>query len=249
MQPKTKTHEAYEYLERYQGLTNPDNLRFIRWLRDAKSLLKTNAIDAYVLQGFAHMALGDADLAVQSLKKAHLLNHDLASYNYAVALHRIGNFAQSHEVCLGLLKKDPYNHKVIAVAIGNAGRQSDIGMLDEIFDLLDGSLACRQDAKQFINKVLDNLKQANISRENFARINQLVVKFLTKRYFGNSHIETTVTQTEIGNMLDVNIYLNNVSIDDCLRWNDAFLDVLIDDDKLHFDDYKNILVHFIPKGA
>ncbi|STY93229.1 hypothetical protein [Moraxella bovis] len=100
MQPKSKTQEAYEFLQSYQGLTNPDNLQFHRWLRDGKNLVQTSAADGYILQGFAYNLLGNTILSLDSMKKAKLLNNYFGKVNYAGLLNRLGRYVGTKKVYL-----------------------------------------------------------------------------------------------------------------------------------------------------
>lgn len=250
MQPKTKTHEAFEELKGYQGLTNPDNFKYLSWLHSGKNLVKTNAVDGYVLQGFANMVMGHADLAVANMKKAHLLKDDLASYNYAVALFNVGNSAESYQVCLDLIKKDPSNQMVVIVAIGNANRSLSIEMLERALALtdVDSEYIKSQSEKtiQFITATLECLQRIGLPREKFVYMTSLLMKFLSSRYFGACHLDIGVSQTEAGNILSMDVYLYNVTSDDCLRFDDEFLDVLIDDKNLDYNDYKDVMIHLVP---
>ncbi|UNU73285.1 hypothetical protein LU293_09505 [Moraxella nasovis] len=250
MIPKTKTHEAYEYLKNYHGLTNPNSFKYLSWLNSAEKLIKTDPVDGYVLQGFAHMALGDIQSAVQSMKKAYLLNNIVATYNYATLLYKSGEFSQSHQMCLNVLNKDPYDSNIIEVVLSNASRSLDLNILNEAFELFQGGNLYIDNQKikaiDFIKNTISKLKITNITQDNFVYIYSLLNRFLSKHYIGDYYVDVDVSQTEIGNILNIDIYLNNVGTDDCLDLDDKFLDVLIDDSQLNFDDYKNIIVHFIP---
>lgn len=250
MQPKTKTHEAFEELEGYRGLTNPDNFKYLSWLHSGRNLVKTNAVEGYVLQGFANMAMGHADLAVANMKKAHLLKDDLASYNHAVALFNVGNFAESYQACLDLIKKDPSNQMAVIVAIGNANRSLSIEMLERALALtdVDNEYIKSQSEKtiRFITATLECLQRIGLPREKFVYITSLLIKFLSNRYFGACPFDIGVSQTEIGNVLSMDVYLYNVTSNDCLRFDDEFLDVLIDDKNLDYDDYKDVMIHLVP---
>ena len=86
----------------------------------------------------------------------------------------------------------------------------------------------------------------SLSIEKFVYMTRLLMEFLSNRYFGACHLDIGVSQTEAGNILSMDVYLYNVTSDDCLRFDDEFLDVLIDDKNLSYDDYKDVMIHFAP---
>ncbi len=98
----------------------------------------------------------------------------------------------------------------------------------------------------FTQKTLADIKQVNISYNQLMCINHLVNQFLSERHFNDYDVDTDVGSTGYESVLNLDVYLQNTNIDNCLNLSDEFLDVLIDDETLDYGDYKNILVHFIP---
>lgn len=246
MQPKSKTQEAYEFLQSYQGLTDPDNLQFHRWLRDGKNLVQTSAADGYILQGFAYNLLGNAILSLDSMKKAKLLNNYFGKVNYAGLLNRLGRHEESISICFELLQQDPMDSHVFSMALTNADLALDADMAKKAFLLYEGDDVDLHPFLTSLDKKAEILQDVDIDKETFINIKRRLFSFLSHHYCGDYSTRPFIVENEIGKRLDLNVYLNNVDVHQCVELTDMFMDELIDDDTLHFDDYKNIIVHFIP---
>lgn len=249
MQPKTKTQEAYEFLQNYQGLTNPNGLmsyRCKRWLEDSQSLIHNDPVDGYMLQGFVYTLLGDNELAIKSLRKAKNLNNYLGKVNYAFLLVRSGKFDEGLHNSLNLLRQNPTDKSVLSIVLEGARFTLNTDLVEQAFELYKGDDDnLLSTSFNYIDENIKLLQSLNIDKDNFIYITKMLVNFLVSRYFGNYSIEMHIAESEIGKKLDLNVYLHNVSIEHCLEFNDLFLDMLIDD-SLKFDDYKDIFVHFVP---
>lgn len=97
-----------------------------------------------------------------------------------------------------------------------------------------------------LNKKTQILQEININKEIFINIKKRLFNFLSYHYCGDFVTKSLIVENEIGKRIDLNVYLNNVDVYQCVELTEMFMDKLIDDDTLHFDEYKNIIVHFIP---
>lgn len=246
MQPQPKTQEAYEFLQKYQGLTNPDSLQFHRWLRDGENLVATSPADGYILQGFAHKLLGNAILALDSMKKAKMLNNYFGKVNYAGLLTDLGRYEESLPICFELLQQDPTDSHVFSMILENVDFALDINLAKRAFSLYQGDDINLQSFLSSLNRKTQILHDVSIDKDVFINIKKRLFSFLSHHYFGNYTTQFFIVESEIGKRLDLNVYLNNVDVHQCVELTDIFMDELIDDNTLRFDDYKNIIVHFIP---
>lgn len=246
MQPKPKTQEAYEYLKNYQGLTNPNKIEFRRWLKDGEKLVATSPVDGYILQGFAHDLLGNAILALDSMKKAKMLNNYFGKVNYASLLTRFGKYEESTQICLALLQQNPMDKHVFLMVLDNADFALDAELAKTAFSLYKGNDMDLQPFLSSLNKKTQILQEININKEIFINIKKRLFNFLSYHYCGDFVTKPLIVENEIGKRIDLNVYLNNVDVYQCVELTEMFMDKLIDDDTLHFDEYKNIIVHFIP---
>lgn len=246
MQPKSKAQEAYEFLQKYQGLTNPDSLQFHRWLRDGENLVATSPADGYILQGFAHKLLGNAVLALDSMKRAKMLNNYFGKVNYAGLLTRLGRYEESLPICFELLQQDPTDSHVFSMILENVDFALDIDLAKRAFSLYQGDDINLQSFLSSLNRKTQILHDVSIDKDVFINIKKRLFSFLSRHYCGNYTTQFFIVESEIGKQLDLNVYLNNVDVHQCVELTDIFMDELIDDNTLRFDDYKNIIVHFIP---
>lgn len=242
---KPKTQEVYEFLKDYQGLTNPNSLKFLVWLKDGEMLLKTAPADGYILQGFAYVLLGNPVRAIESMKRAMLLNNYLGKINYAMRLSYFGDFQESYEICLDLLKQNPLDKQAFDVALDSARNLISCDSVEKAIELFKGDTT---EASSVLFDIQDEqllLADLNVAKDVFLKIQRLFCQFLSYYYHGDYTVTPIIRQTEIGKHLELNVYLYNVGIEKCLEMNGLFLDKLIDGD-LHYDDYKNIIINFIP---
>lgn len=243
---KSKTQEVYEFLKEYQGLTNPNSLKFLAWLKDGEALLKTDPADGYILQGFAYGLLGNPLLAIESMKKAMLLNNYFGKINYAMRLSYFGNFQESYEICLELLKQNPLDKQAFDVALDNAGNLINHDLLEKVAKLFKGDIKGVSSVLSYIQDKQLLLTDLNISKDIFLKIQKVLFQFLSYHYYGDYTAIPIIRQTELGKHLELNIYLNHLEIEKCLEMNELFLEKLINNNELHYDEYKNIIVQFMP---
>lgn len=247
--PQPKTFEAYEFLKSYNGLTNPNNFRFLSWLKDAKNLLKTNPADGYILQGFAYILLGKPELAIDSMKNAKLLNNYFGKINYAGLLSRLGETQRSSEICFEILRQNPTDRQAFLIVLDNADFALNVNLVEQVGQLYKGDKEDEQIQTSFlshINQYEKLLQKLDIDKNVFLKIRKSLVEFLPNYYYGMFTTKSFARETEIGKHLEFNVYLYDVDIEKCLDLTDLFLDKLINDEGLDFDAYKKIIVHFIP---
>lgn len=247
MQPKSKAHEAYEFLQNYQGLTNPDSFQFHRWLKDAEQLTKKNAIDAYSLKSFAYVLMGELKQALYNMENAHRLGSVYASTNLMNILHSMGRFDESSQVAKEILHQNPHDLESVSLLLSHALLHLDINKVHEAMQYYQGDnqqiMHKNQMYIQEINKRIDMINELNISKNTVVDILNHIYVFLSDKYVGGNYLSFDYGYTEIGGYLEINVCLNNLSVDDCVSLQDGFLDVLIDSE-LDYRDYKDILVSF-----
>ncbi|WP_323843702.1 hypothetical protein [Moraxella sp. Pampa] len=248
MQPKTKANEAYEFLQNHQGLTNPDGLRFHRWLnQDVPSLLNTDPKSAYVLKSFAYILMGKPTQALSAMQNAEKLGDMNATQNIMNILHSMGRFDESSQIAKEILQQNPHALESVSLLLSHALLRLDIDEVYEAMQYYQGNnqqiMQKSQAYIQKINKRIDILNELDIPKNTVIDILKYIYVFLSDKYVGDHHLSFDCDYTEIGGYLEINVDLNNLSVDDCLHLQDGFLDVLIDSE-LNYRDYKNILVGF-----
>lgn len=247
IQPKTKTYEAYEYLKNYQGLTNPDNVLYVTWLKDAELLLKSNPKDAYILKSFAYILLGKPSDALYTMRNARKLGSDLANHNIMSILYSMGQFEESAEIATDRLKNNPYDEDCVRALLNIALINLDSHKIKEAMRYYKGNnqkiIQLSQDNIERVDYRLNILNVLDISKHIFINISQYIYLFLSDKYVGNFDLFFDFGHTEVGGYVQVKVSLNNLTIDECLALQDSFLDMLIESE-LDYQDYKNILVNF-----
>ena len=251
MQPKSRTNEAYEFLQNYQGLTNPDSFQFHRWLRESEQLIKKNAIDAYSLKSFAYVLMGKPKKALYSMQNAKKLGDRYATQNIMNIFHNMGDFEKSTQIAL---KNIPTNLQTLVYVRALLLGSLFLLMPDNIHQALLLYRGQDDDVVEYESKaVLDEidkrkslLETLNINKEVFIKIFKKIYYLLSHHYIGNPITSVVDEYTEIGGNLRINIFLENIDIEYCLELNDLFLEELINDGLLDFSEYKNIMVSFIP---
>lgn len=252
MQPKTKTHEAYEYIRSYQGLTKPDSLVFHRWLNDAEKLVNTDAQNAYVLKAFAYILIGQPTNALYAMQNAERLGYTSATQNTMNILHSMGRFDESDDMAQAILQKNPHNAESVQIllfhALSNLNNDKIKNLMKYYSDDNQEIVQKFQEYDAEINRRVNWLNELNIPKETFVNVLQHIYKFLSNKYVGDVNLSIDFGYTDVSGYAQINIFPNNLTSDDCLKLQDEFLDMLIDGD-LKYQDYKNILVNFLPECA
>lgn len=247
MQPKSKAQEAYEYFYSYQGLINPDSLVCFSWLNEAEKLVHTDAKNAYVLRSLAYIFKGQPEDGLYAMQNAKKLGDRHATQNIMNILHSMGRFDESSQVAKEILKQNPHNLESVSLLLSHALLHLDINKVHEAMQYYQGNdqqiMHKNQMYIQEINKRMDMLNELNISKNTVVDILNHIYVFLSDKYVGGNYLLFDYGYTEIGGYLEINVCLNNLSVDDCVSLQDGFLDVLIDSE-LDYRDYKDILVSF-----
>lgn len=247
MQPKSKAQEAYEYFCSYQGLINPDALMCFSWLSDAEKLIHTDAKNAYVLRSLAYILKGQPEEGLYAMQNAKKLGDRHATQNIMNILHSMGRFNESSQVAKEILQQNPHDLESVSLLLSHALLHLDVNEVDEAMQYYQGDnqqiMQRIQAYVQEINKRIDMLNELGISKNIVIDILKCIYVFLSDKYVGDNYLSFDYGYTEIGGYLEINVGLNNLSVDDCLSLQDRFLDALIDSE-LDYCDYKNILVDF-----
>lgn len=249
--PKPKTAEAYEFLSNYNGLSNPDNMRFRRWLQDADQLIKIEPDLGYMLKSFAYVLMGKSSEALYAMNNAKGLGAVGASKNLMNIHHAMGNFEESTKIALDNIAYNPQSVEYMQTILRDSLRVLDKDIIEKGLNLYKGDhqdLLLNQ-SSSVLNQIdlqIELLEQLNIPKEVFVKIARKIHLFLSKNYVGNSVLTIEDEYTEIGANLRLNVFLKNVDESECIELNNSFLESLISDESFSFDDYKDILVNFIP---
>lgn len=250
--PKTKADEAYEYINQYIGLTQPKNLRAQSWLRDFDSLVKSDPVKAWQLKAWAYILLGQPQKAVSAIQNAYRLDEsETNAINYATLLFSIGRYDESDEICLRSLKNNSHDIPTYRRIMSNALFTLDMTNTNHALNLLKSDQNKISEIVAETQKKIDYhrniLSEINISINVFKKMNQSICQFLCQYYVGNHTLVPIKEYTELGAHLRMKVFLKNVSIEDCLNFNESFLDTIISDDTWSFNDYYCILVSFLPE--
>lgn len=251
MQPKPKTQEAYEFLQSYQGLTNPDSFQFHRWLREGDQLIHKHTVDAYLLKSFAYILLGEPTKALYNMENAHRLGATHVSRNLMNIFYTMGDFEKSSQIALQNIPENPQTLYYVRALLSNSLLLLAPENIHQVVSLYHGkdNEIVEYESKDMLDQITIReslLKKLNINKEIFVKIFQKIHYFLSHHYVGDSMNSVTDEYTEIGGNLRINVFLKNIDIEHCLKFNDLFLEELINDDLLDFDEYKSIMVSFIP---
>ena len=240
MQPKSKAQEAHEYFCRYQGLIKPNSLVCFSWLNEAEKLVHTDAKNAYVLRSLAYIFKGQPEDGLYAMQNAKKLGDRHATQNIMNILHSMGRFDESSQVAKEILHQNPHDLESVSLLLSHALLHLDINKVHEAMQYYQGDnqqiIHKNQMYIQEINKRIDMINELSISKNTVVDILNHIYVFLSDKYVGDNY-------TEIGGYLEINVCLNNLSVDDCVSLQDGFLDVLIDSE-LDYRDYKDILVNF-----
>lgn len=248
--PQPKTFEAYEFLKSYNGLTSPNNFRFLSWLKSAEQLVKTDAPNAYTLKSFAYILMGKPKEGLLALQNAERLGSGVAKINLMNVLLNMGDFEQSSKIALDNLIKNPQDDYSIQMLMFNGLCLLDTNKINNSLNIYQGtSKEVLKVSKQFDREIhyrKNALAELNISETTFINILKFIYRFLSHNYAGKIDLGISHGYTEIGGHIHIGVFLKNLAIDKCLLLQDKFLDELVESD-LDYSEYKNILVNFMPE--
>lgn len=193
---QSKTHDAYKFLKDYDGPTDPNNFRFLSWLKDGKALTKSNPVDGYVLQSFAYSLLGEADLALQTIKNAAALGSDIAKLNYAITLGQVGELELSSKIALDLLKQNPLDEQAFLLILQNADFSLDDADVKKAHHLFKKDFDIHS-SLDYIFEKNQLLNELSIKKSTFLSIIKSLFYFIAHHYHGNYQVNLSKSTNEI----------------------------------------------------
>ncbi|WP_367109576.1 tetratricopeptide repeat protein [uncultured Psychrobacter sp.] len=251
-QAQSKLNEVYDFLISFEGMINPDNIRFSRWLRDAQALRKSNPAEGFLMEALVYRAQGKLDKAVDYAKKSYQLDKSVARNDYATILSDAGQFKEAIDLSLLNLQEDNFDEPAFIRLIIDSSNTLNKEALLRGLSLFKNPNSKSRDLRHLgnnklnrIDKQLSILEQMKITIDNFNAISSIAARALNGYYLGKSKIITTIQHNEVGTFLIIDEKIPNVSIDDCFMIHDKYIDDLIDSD-LSFKDYNRIMYNFLP---
>ena len=251
-QAQSKLNEVYEFLISFEGMINPNYIRFSRWLRDAQALRQSNPAEGFLMEALVYRAQGKLDKAVEYAKKSYQLDRTVACNDYATMLSEAGQFKEATSLALLNLKEDNFNSHALnrlivdsSMALNEEALSQGLSLFkdpsDQYKDLRElGSRKLKQ-----LKKQLSILNQAEITVNSLTVISSIATRALNTYHWGDGQISMTIQHNEVGTFLIINEKIPNVSIDDCFLIHDKYTNDLIDSE-LSFKDYKRIVYNFLP---
>lgn len=251
-QAQSKLNEVYDFLISFEGMIDPNNIRFSRWLRDAQALRKSNPAEGFLMEALVYRAQGKLDKAVDYAKKSYQLDKSVACNDYATLLSNAGRFEEAIKLSLLNLQEDNFNKHALNRLIIDSFLILNKDALLQGLSLFKDPNNKFEDLLCLVNSRLDEideeisiLEQMNISMVTFTAISSSAARASKSYRLGGSQISMCTQHNEVGTFLIINEMLSNVDIDDCFMIHDKYTDDLIDSDLL-FKNYNRIVYNFLP---
>lgn len=249
---QTKLNDVYDFLISFEGMINPDNIRFSRWLKDAQALRKSNPAEGFLMEALVYRAQGKLDKAVDYVKKSYQFNKVIARNDYATLLSNAGRFEEAVELALKNLQEDNFSSNALARLIIDSSIILDKSSLSEGLKLFkdpnrkhERLLHLGYIKVEECNAKIPTLEQANIKIDSLIEVSSIATRAVNHYYLGNSQVSMSIQNNEVGSFFIMDEKISNVDINDCFMIHEKYTKDLIDSD-LSFKDYKRIVYSFLP---
>lgn len=251
-QAQSKLNEVYDYLISFEGMINPDNIRFSRWLRDAQALRNSNPAEGFLMEALVYRAQGKLDQAIDYAEKSYRIDKTLARDNYAILLSEAGQFKEAIALTLLNLQEDNFNTYALkrlivdsSIALDKEALSQGLLLFKDPNNQSKDLLHLGHSKLEYFEKEIIDLEQAGITIDSLIEVSSIAAKASNSYYLGNSQVSMTIQHNEVGTFLIVNEEIPSIDIDTCFMIQDKYTDDLIDSD-LSFKDYKRIVYNFSP---
>ena len=251
-QAQSKLNEVYEFLISFEGMINPNYIRFSRWLRDAQALRQSNPAEGFLMEALVYRAQGKLDKAVEYAKKSYQLDKTVARNDYATLLSEAGRFQEAIDLSLLNLREDNFNRYALNRLIVDSSIALDKEALSQGLSLFrdpnnkSGELLLSGYSKlEYFDEEISIIEQAKITIDSLMAISSIAAKASNSYCLGNSQVSMAIQSNEVGIFLIIDEKIPNVSIDDCFMIHDKYIDDLLDSE-LSFKDYNRIVYNFLP---
>lgn len=250
--PQSKLNDVYDFLISFEGMINPSNIRFSRWLRDAQALRQSSPAEGFLMEALVYRAQGRLDKAVEYAEKAYRLDKAVARNDYAILLSDAGRFKEAVILALTNLQEDNFNAHALSRLIVDSSMTLDKDALLQGLSLFKDPNDQSKDLVQLgssklklLDEKISTLELASVTIDTFVRVSSIAAIASNSYYLGNSRVSMTIQNNEVGTCVILTEKLKNVDMDDCFAIHDKYIDDLIDSD-LSFKDYKRIVYNFLP---
>ena len=250
--PQSKLNDVYDFLISFEGIINPNNIRFTRWLRDAQALRQSSPAEGFLMEALVYRAQGRLDKAVEYAEKAYRLDKAVARNDYATLLSDAGRFKEAVILALTNLQEDNFNAHALSRLIVDSSMTLDKDALLQGLSLFKDPNDQSKDLVQLgssklklLDEKISTLELASVTIDTFVRVSSIAAIASNSYYLGNSRVSMTIQNNEVGTCVILTEKLKNVDMDDCFAIHDKYIDDLIDSD-LSFKDYKRIVYNFLP---
>ncbi len=251
-QAQSKLNEVYDFLISFEGMINPNNIRFSRWIRDAQALRNSNPAEGFLMEALVYRAQGKLDQAVDYAEKSYRLDKSVACNDYATLLSNAGRFEEAIKLSLVNLQEDNFNVRALNRLIQDSSATLNKESLTLGLSLFKDSnnkyralMHLGFNKLERFDKDLFMLNQTKVAISTFSAVSSLATRASNSYCIGDRQISIIIQRNEVGIFLIINQMLPNIDIDDCFLIHDKYTDDLIDSD-LSFKDYKRIVYNFLP---
>lgn len=251
-QAQSKLNEVYDFLISFEGMINPNNIRFSRWIRDAQALRNSNPAEGFLMEALVYRAQGKLDQAVDYAEKSYRLDKSVACNDYATLLSEAGRFQEAIDLSLLNLREDNFNRYALnrlivdsSIALDKEALSQGLSLFKDTNNKSGELLHLGYSKLEYFDEDISIIEQAKITIDSLMAISSIAAKASNSYCLGNSQVSMAIQNNEVGTFLIINEKIPNVSIDDCFMIHDKYTDDLIDSE-LSFKDYKRIVYNFLP---
>ncbi|WLP93375.1 M48 family metallopeptidase [Psychrobacter sp. M13] len=251
-QAQSKLNEVYDFLISFEGMINPDNIRFSRWLRDAQALRKSNPAEGFLMEALVYFLQGKLDKAVDYAEKSYRFDKVVACNDYTTILSSAGQFEQAMTLALTNLQEDNFNAHALnrliidsSITLDKNTLSKGLSLFKDPNDKYKAIISLGYSTLKRLDEEASMLEQSKVNIKDFITVSSIATRALNSCYFGISKIKMNLQHNEVGTFLIVDEKIPNIDIDDCFVIHDKYTDKLIDSE-LSFKDYKRIVYNFLP---
>ncbi|WEL56687.1 hypothetical protein PZ739_05830 [Pseudomonas kermanshahensis] len=217
---------------------------------EIEKLQKVSAVDAFMLSGMLHAAIGNYDMAKAQHEKSLLLPHGYVELvNYGISMRRVRHLYEAKELFQRALERNPGSVEVLHKYVQSSTFLMDYTGLDDALSRFTKA-SPETDLNQFewmetTYSILDHLKTVSIDMDSYKIFGQHVQQVVQEFLVDNYNMHEKLGSFEDSDYVYVEMLVKVKDSKQITSMNDRLADLVLSDDKIECWD--KVVINFVSK--
>lgn len=215
---------------------------------EIEKLQKVSAVEAFMLSGMLHAAVGDYEAARAQHEKSLLLPHGFVELvNYGISMRRVRHLFEAKDLFRRALERNPGSLEVLHKYVQSSTFLMDYSGLDDALNRFTKA-SPETDLKQFewmetTYSILDHLETVSVDMDSYKLFGQHVQQVVQEFSTNNDNMHEKLGDFEESQHMYVEMLVSVKEGRQLTKMNDRLADLVLSDDRIECWD--RVVVNFV----